>query len=624
MVGGTYKKTKGSGTTPRRITIMTVISSLFVGVIVIRMFFLQIIDHDYYTALASDQHGLTKELIPERGNIFITDAAGGKYPLALNRNLYMIFAVPTLIENPEETTKKLAEILGVPTPEERKKQEDAAKAAKAAAPKTSAKEEKKEEGVILDSNVPTDQVTVTYEDLQKKISKENDKYEILAHKVTKEKADKIVAAKLPGIRTEEEEWRYYPENSLASQILGYLGFVNDKKVGSYGIEGYFNDLLTGKPGYLQGEQDTQGRLLITGAKKLVPAEQGSHIVLTLDRTVQYISEKYAKEAVEKTKAEDASIIVMDPYTGKIMGMANYPTYDVNQYSKVSSADLYNNDAIFDTFEPGSIFKPIVMASGIDSGAVTPDTTYNNTGSVKVDNFTIHNVVQRKPGPTTMTEALDWSLNTGLVYVTGQLGKDKLYDYLKKFGFTENTGIQLATEGNTLLSDPANWSRAQLATLGFGQGVATTALHMVLANAAVVNGGKLMQPQIVSEIDHPNGEVEKIQPKVIRQVISDTSSETMRAMLIDGAVHGLAHAAAVPGYSFGGKTGTAQVAVNGSYNNNHRITTFMGFAPANHPRFIALVKIRNPQTGIYSETTSVPIYKNMSQELYSYFKMAPDL
>jgi cell division protein FtsI/penicillin-binding protein 2 len=620
MVGDSYKKTKGSGKTPRRITTMIVVCFLFVGIIAVRMFFLQVLDHDYYTALASDQHQLTKELIPQRGNIYLADAAGTRFPLALNRSLYMIYAVPSLVQNADETTKKVASILGVPTPDERKKAEDAAKAAAAKNPK----DKPEDQGVILNSNVVTDQVTVTYETLQQKISKQKDNYEILAHKITKEKADAIVAAKLPGIRTQEEEWRYYPENSLASQIIGYLGFTNDKQVGSYGIEGYFNDLLTGKPGYLQGEQDTQGRLLITGQKKLVPAEQGSSIVLTLDRTVQYIAEKYAKEAVDRTKAEKSSIIIMDPDNGKVLGMANYPTYDVNQYSKVSSPNLYNNNAIFETFEPGSIFKPIVMAAGIDSGAVTPDTTYINTGSVKVDNFTIHNVVQRAAGPTTMTEALDWSLNTGLVYVTSQLGKDRLYEYLKKFGFDELTGIQLATEGTTLLSDPSTWSKAKLATLGFGQGVATTSMHMVAASAAVVNGGKLFEPQIVSEIDHPDGTVEKISPKEIRQVISPTTSETMRAMLTDGAVHGLAHAAAVPGYSFGGKTGTAQVAVNGSYDNNHRITTFVGFAPANHPRFVAMVKISNPQTGIYSETTSVPIYKDLSKELYSYFKMAPDL
>lgn len=624
MVGDAYKKTKGSGKTPRRISIMVGVCFLFVGIIAVRMFFLQVLDHDYYTALAADQHKLTKELIPERGNVYLTDTAGGKYPIALNRELYMIFAVPDLVENPDETTKKVAEILGVPNPETRKKQEeDAAKAAKNAPKQTTAQKEA-DKTVILDSKNPTDLITVTYEELQRKISKKNDKYEILVHKVPKEKADKIVDANLPGIRIEAEEWRYYPENSLASQVLGYLGFVNDKKVGSYGIEGFFNNTLTGRAGYLQGEQDTQGRLLITGAKKLVPAEQGSDIVLTLDRTIQYITEKYAKEAVEKTKGESASIIVADPYTGKILGMANYPTYDVNEYSKVSSANLYNNNAIFETFEPGSIFKPIVMAAGIDSGVVKADSTYNNTGSVKVDTFTIHNVVKRPAGPTTMTEALDWSLNTGLVYVTGQLGRDRLYDYLSKFGFTELTGIQLATEGETLLSEPKDWSKAKLATLGFGQGIATTALHMVMANAAVINGGKLLQPQIVSEIDHPDGTVEKMNTKVIRQVISETSSETMRAMLTDGAVHGLAHAAAVPGYSFGGKTGTAQVAVNGSYANNRRITTFLGFAPANHPRFIALVKINNPQTGLYSETTSVPIYKSLSAELYNYFKMAPDL
>ncbi len=621
MVGDPYKKSKGNGTVSRRIAIMTVVSGVFVTAIVARMFFLQVLDHNYYIALAADQHTLTKELIPQRGNIYIADADGQKFPLALNRELYLVWAAPNIIDNPEEATKKVASILGIPTPEERVKKEEEAK--KNTEKKPAKVEPVKDDTVILDVNAPETAPKLSYEDLLKKLSNKNDKYEPILRKVSKEKADAIVAAKIKGVRIEGEQWRYYPENSFASQILGYLGFKDDVQTGSYGIEGFFNDTLSGKPGYLQGEKDTSGRLLSIGTKKLVPAQEGSSIVLTLDRTVQYIAEKYAKEAVEKTKGDTASVIIMDPYTGKILGMANYPTYDVNQYSKVSSASLFNNNAIFETFEPGSIFKPIIMAAGIDSGAVTADTTYINTGTVKVDTFTIHNVVKRPVGPTTMTEALDWSLNTGLVYVAQQLGKDRMYEYLKKFGFTELTGVQLLSEGSTLLSDPATWSKSKLATQSFGQGIATTGLHVLQANAAVINGGKLMRPQIVSEIDHPDGTVEKIEPQTIRQVISATASETMKAMLIDGGEHGLAAAARVPGYTLGGKTGTAQVAVNGTYNNNHRITSFVGFAPTAHPKFIALVKINNPQTGIYSETTSVPIFKAMSADLFNYYKIAPD-
>lgn len=616
MVGKPYQRVKKRNT-PSRISIMVGMSFVLMLVVGYRMFNLQVLAHDSYVALAEGQHTIYEELVPERGKILIHDR-DQLYPLAVNRQLYLVFATPYVIDDPENTAKTLADILDIPKEkpkEEKDKTSDADE-------KDKKNEKEKDQGAILDST--TQQVVnLTYDDLLAKLSNDKDKYEPILRKVTKDKAEEIQKAELKGIRTQPEDWRYYPENSFAAQVLGYVGFVGDTLSGRYGIEGYYNNILEGQKGSLEGERDTAGEWISFGAKNVIPAKDGANVVLTLDRTIQYGAERYAKEAVEKNDAEEASIIVIDPKTGKILGLSNYPTFNLNEYSKTENVNVFNNSAIYDAYEPGSVMKPIVMAAAIDAGLVGPYSTYNNTGSVKVDNFTIKNVLKRKPGKTTMTEVLSYSLNTGMVYITEKLGRDRLYDYLNRFGFNELTGITLNTEGSTLVGDPSTWSDAQRATIGFGQGIATTELHMAYANAVIANEGKLMQPQIVEEIQYANGEKEKFEPKVVRQVISKETARTVNAMLIDGGTTGLASKARVPGYKLAGKTGTAQVAVNGSYDNSERITSFMGYMPADDPAFLMMVKIVNPKKGIYAETTAIPIYKSFSKEILDYLKIPPE-
>ena len=607
---------------------MIVVSFLIVGGIAFRLFTLQVNDHGYYTALAQDQHTLYQELVPERGQIFIKDTAGEVYPLAVNRELYLIYAVPNILKDANEATKKVAQILGIPAPEERAKQEAEAAAApkKALTEKQKLEAERREraaQGVILDaSSSATKPIALTYEKLQQKLSNNTDKYEALANRVPKEKADALVAANITGIRVSGEDWRYYPENSFAAQVVGYVGYKGDTRTGLYGIEGYHNDLLTGKKGFLEGERDTDGNWISIGNKTLTPAEDGASVVLTLDRTIQYAAEKYAKKAAEEGQAEESSIIVVQPKTGEILGMANYPTFNLNDFSGVTDPAVFNNSSVFDLFEPGSIFKPIIMASAIDAGIVTPSTTYDNTGSVKVGKYTIGNVVKRSQRTTTMTEVLNWSLNTGMVHVAQQMGRDKMYDYMKRFGFDQLTGIALNSESESQVGDPKTWSDAQQATMSFGQGISTTELHMAMAESVLANGGKLLEPHIISEIRHADGRVEKIAPKVVSQPISAQTSEIVTAMLIDGVKNGLSQKAAVPGYLVAGKTGTAQVAKNGVYDPSQRITTFMGYAPATDPRFLIVVKVVNPKRGQYAETTAIPYFQQLATEVINYLKIPP--
>ena len=631
MVGKTFRAKKESKLRQHgRITALIGVSSLVVAGITVRLFMLQVNDHDYYTALAQDQHTLIQELVPSRGQVYVKDTNGELFPLAVNRELYLIYAVPNIIKDPVDATKKVADILHIPTPEQVAANPVPVpeKPAKPLTPQEKAAALRKEQdaqGVILYANANDEAVPLTYERLQQKLSNKQDKYEPLANRITKDKADALVAADIPGIRVVGQEWRYYPENSFAAQTLGFIGYKNDTLVGQYGIEGYFDDLLTGKKGVLEGERDTSGNWISIGNKKITPAEDGASVVLTLDRSIQYAAEKYAKMATQEDQAEEASIIVIEPKTGNILGMANYPTYNVNEFSDAQAKDpsVFNNSVVFDLFEPGSIFKPIVMASAIDAGVVTPSTTFDNTGSVKIGRYTISNVVKRSQRITTMTEVLDWSLNTGMVFVTQQLGKEKLYDYIKRFGFDELTGITLDSESKTNIGNPQTWSDVQQGTIGFGQGISTTELHMAMAESALANGGKLMEPHIVSEIRHPDGRVETIAPKVVGQPISAQTSETITAMLIDGVKNGLSKKAAIPGYLVAGKTGTAQVAKNGVYDPSQRITSFMGYAPATNPRFLILVKVVNPKHGQYAETTAIPYFQRLATEVINSLKIPPD-
>ncbi len=595
-----------------RVQVLTVFAGIVGAVIIGRLFIVQVMSHDYYTALAAGQHQLYEKLVPKRGRIFVRDNSNQLVPVADNQSLYLVYAVPNIIENPDETSKKLAQILGIPevppTP--------------APEVKDTKLQPKPDTGVIQDDSESLRAVNVTFQQLSDKIHRTDDKYEVLVRQVTQEVADKIADAKMTGIRLQSEDMRFYPENSLAAQVIGFYGFNGDKKVGSYGVEGYYDDILNGKDGSLLAERDTSGRWISIGNKTIEPAQNGADIVLTIDRAVQYKAEEIAKAAKEKFVADSVNIIVMDPMTGKIRAMANYPNFNSNEYGKVDDPSVYKNGTITDAYEPGSTFKPIMMAAALDAGLVQPDTTFINTGSVKIGKFTIDNVDKSKSGVTTMTEVLERSLNTGMVFVMEKLGKEKTYQYLQAFGIDKPTGITLDKEGDSLLSDYHNWSESQLATIGFGQGIATTEIHMAAAVAALANGGKLLEPQIVDEIRYSDGRVDTIQPKVLGQPISAATSLKISAMLVSSTQKGFAKAAKIDGYNLAGKTGTAQVAINGTYNNNEKITSFFMYGPVEDPKFLTFIRVNRPQKGRFAEDTAAPSIKELDQFLINYYRIPP--
>ena len=389
-------------------------------------------------------------------------------------------------------------------------------------------------------------------------------------------------------------------------MVGFLGYVDDEKRGLYGVEGYYNESLSGKEGYLESEKDALGRFVSVGNKFLEEAEDGSDLVLTIDRLIQYKIEKYLEEGIKEFGAEGGSITIADPQTGEIIAMASYPDFDPNNYSEVENIDVFKNPVIYDLYEPGSVFKPIIVASAMNTNLISPGTVFNDTGSIEVDEFTIKNFDGRANGNVTVTNILENSINIGMVKIAQLLGRERTFSYMDEFGFTNMSGIDLDVEAPTSIKSPTKWADSDLATASFGQGFSITPLRLITAYTAIANDGMLMQPHIVKKIIKADGSEEVIEPKEVRQVLSPSVAGTLSAMLTSVIENGQGGTARVPGYKIAGKSGTAQVSNKNKagYDENRKITSFIGFGPIDNPKFLMLVKLNIPGGDAWGSSTSV--------------------
>lgn len=447
---------------------------------------------------------------------------------------------------------------------------------------------------------------------------------VLARNLSPEDGDKVRALNLPGIVLDAEPSRVYPFGDFAGQLLG---FTNNAMAGNYGIEGQYDSLLGGTPGKLIGERDGQGNVIALTQSTWDPPVDGSDVTLTIDSAVQEAIEVILRQTIKEQRAIGGTIIVQDPNTGAILGMASAPSFDPNAFVDVKNASIFLNPAISAVYEPGSTFKSVVMAIGIDSGAVTPDSTHNDEpGYVELpDGSRITNFEGAVWGTETMTEVLQRSSNLGAIYVAEKTGRERFYDGIQAFGFGTPTGVDLQGEEQGILTLPGEmgWNDALYATNSFGQGIACTPLQLVNAFSAIVNGGRLMTPYVVSEVHSANGTT-VTQPQVVRQVISETSSSTMRTMLESVVDHPNSLYPTVPGYRIGAKTGTAQVpSPAGGYIDNATIASIIGFGPVEHPRFSVLVKIDWPKEEGTGLQVSGPVLQKVFEQLFLLYGIPPD-
>lgn len=449
-------------------------------------------------------------------------------------------------------------------------------------------------------------------------------------KINQKKKDKQrCELKIDGLGFAMDEHRFYPENNIGSHLLGFIGSDGEKQSGRYGLEGFFNEELSGVPGSIKTERGAAGDLIIINNREYNKPKNGNDLVLTIDKNIQYYSCQKLNETALRHGADGGSVIVIDPKSGAIMAMCSWPDYDPNNYKEVDNIKVYNNPAIFDQYEPGSVMKVMTMASALDQGKVTPETTYKDEGMVKITGWPkpIKNSDYESNGGhgiTDMTTVLQESLNTGAIFAMGKIGANKFVEYLKNFGFGEKTGIELETEnaGNIsqLLKDKVK--EIDAATASFGQGVITvTPLQMVMAYAAVANGGILMKPYLVKEIISQEGQKSATQPHEIRRVISDRTAAILSGMLVNVVEKGHSKRAKVDGYYVAGKTGTAQVASSDKKGYGSKtIHTFIGFAPAEEPRFTMLVKLDDPKGINFAESSAVPLFQEIAAFILNYLEV----
>jgi len=549
---------------------------IFSGIILHRLFIVQVLSHEELFSRAKNQHQYYEELIPRRGEIYLQNK-GKTYPASVNEEMDTVIAVPKNIIDVEGTIMTLSAALNLPV-----------------------------------------------EEVHHKIAGNRESmYEVIKRKLTDDESLELQNKNLKGIELVPEYWRTYPASPLTSQTIGFVGYKGEEKGGQYGVEGYFENSLRGKGGFLKAEKDTGGRWISIGLRTLQKAENGDNLVLTIEQAVQYYVEKKLEEIVKKFEATSGNILIMEPVTGRIIAMANYPSYDSNDYTKVEDSSLFQNKCIQEQFEPGSIFKSITYSIALDTGKITPETTYNDAGSISMAGYTISNFDGKGRGVIPMTKALDLSLNTGAIFAQQRAGKEAYYQYLKNFGFGEPTGIDLVGEAKGDIKNLAQMKDLNYATASFGQGVAITGIQMATAFSSLINGGHLMKPQIVEKVIKNNGEEIEIPPKEIRRVISQRTSDTIKAMLVSVVKNGWSIKAAVPGYLIGSKTGTAQIPnPNGGGYTSDFIHTFVCGAPMNDPKFVILTKLDRVRAVKFSSDSVSPATRQILEFLFDYYNISP--
>ena len=561
----------------KRTALVTVFFFLMFAGIAARLFFLQVVNGKQASLLAEDQHSLFTRLLAARGEIKITDKfSSGPISVAGNLKKPLVYAVPGEIVDPTQTSIKLAAILKIDELEIIKKFEDKSR-----------------------------------------------KYVPIKKQITDKQVEEIKNLKLSGILFDYEETRVYPENSLLSQVIGYVGYKDLHKEGLYGVERFFEKELSGKNGTLFEEAGANGAWIFGSTREKIPAQDGINLILTIDKSIQFKVESVLRTAVQKHGADSGSVIVADPKTGSILAMAGYPDFNPNEYNKVENPEVFLNQATAGDYESGSVFKPLTMAMAINEGKVGPETEYVDKGSIEVDDYVIKNSDLKAHGKQSMTRVLEESLNTGAIFAKEQIGDEKFLEYVKNFGFGKLTGIEIMEhKGN--LDNLKGKIKVNYHTASFGQGIAVTPIQLVQAFTALANGGKMMKPFLVKAKIFPDGRAEETQSNVVKEVITGKTANTLTAMLVSVVENGHGKRAAVKGYYIAGKTGTAQVPKKDKrgYEEGNNIGTFIGFGPVEDAKFLMLVRINRPRNVSFAESTAAPAFGEIAQFILNYYNIPP--
>ncbi|HEY7125086.1 MAG TPA: penicillin-binding protein 2 [Ktedonobacterales bacterium] len=421
-----------------------------------------------------------------------------------------------------------------------------------------------------------------------------------------------------GIGFLPESRRVYIDGDLAAQLLGFV--QQDTGVGQYGLEAYYDALLAGKPGKFIAETDVDGNPLVNGDQTWQPPVNGADLTLTIDANIQWTAEQMLHEAIVQHQADGGSVIIVNPKTGAVLAMASEPRFDPNHYGDTPSYNLFVNPAVSNIYDPGSTIKAVTMAAALDLGLITPDTAFDDTGVYDVQGIPLHNWDNLAYGQETMTQVLQHSSNVGAIWVALQrLHADNFYRYLDRFGFGATTGVDLPTESAGLVPQEDERTDLTLAENSFGESIGVTPLQIVMAYAALANGGLLMRPYAVASATE-GGHTSTFGPHPIRQVISPATAQTITKMLVDSTVDGEAQLALVPGYQIAAKTGTSTPLDD---QNSSTYASVAGYAPASNPQFVMLVKIDHPQPVTLGGLVAAPLWHDLASWLLRYYRIPPD-
>jgi cell division protein FtsI/penicillin-binding protein 2 len=529
-------------------------------------------DQTYFRDLSVEISSQAREFAPARGSIY--DRNGEL--LATNDVQYEIGINPVFVVNPEHVIRALSDTLGKPASE-------------------------------IEAAIASDE-----------------RYVLIARPVSGEMGDHLIQLSetegidLNGVSVTPIAHRSYPGGLLAAQTLGFVGYNPlGSQLGYYGVEGFYNDLLSGKS--------------IQGVEQLVPFDaqpnpvpaQGSDLVLTIDRDIQFLVEGILNDAVVRYGAQGGTIVVMDPQTGEILAMAGNPTYDPNNYGSAPIPEP-QNPSVTGQYEPGSTFKILTMAAALDSGLVTPDSTFTDPGVIEVGGAQIRNWDGGGWGLQDMTGCLRHSLNVCMAWLSTSMGPTTFYDYMRAFGIGERTNVDLANEAPGRLKVPgdADWFDSDLGTNAYGQGVAVTPLQLLTAISAVANDGVMMQPHILREVRNGDS-VHTTNLQQLGRPISVETARTLTNMLSVSLETGEATTALVPGYRIAGKTGTASIPVPGGYDQEQTIASFVGWGPIDDPKFLVLIRLDRPTASIWGSETAAPVFGTLAQRLVVLMQIPPD-
>jgi len=552
-----------------RIRLIGVVFILGFALVAMRAFDLQVLQEEQWDERAERQHQKVIPLTPQRGTIF--DSNGEE--LAVSVDVDSIYAEPRKLEDQALAAKQLAKALD------------------------------------LSSKTIISKL------------KGNSNFVWLKRQTSPSQSDSVKALNIKGVGMIKEPRRFYPNSNIAAHLLGFTGL--DPK-GLEGLELKYDKMILGRGGYLVMERDAMGRGMATGLPQVQGATRGHDLYLTLDKNLQYIAERELAEGLRKTESKAGSVVMLEPSTGKVLAMANYPEYNPNSFSRYKPSQ-WRNRAVCDSFEPGSTFKVVLMAAALNEAVIdTKQKIDCENGEFRVGGKDIHD--HKRYQKLTPAEIIKYSSNIGMAKIGKMLEREAFHKYIEEFGFGQKTGIDLPGEVVGLLSSPDKWFEVDLAAISFGQGISVTPIQLTAAVAAIANGGHLMEPYIVDRVVDSQGQVtQQNKPRMVRKVIARDVAQTVSQMMeMTTEEGGTATNARVPGFRVAGKTGTAQKvdAVTGGYSADKWVTSFVGFLPAENPQLVMLVTLDEPKIGHYGGLTAAPIFSRIATQAMRSLKVAP--